>query len=215
MKTVKLNLGNGDLIALAGAIRLATKRYGALRVPTLADNLANARALFASEPLVKPFVVGSLAQVLVSKGLRFYEPVIPRDIDRDHYAHIYDMLGLDYSARWNASPIPASRELVPMITPPRWPYRFVHDDPERGFIIKRFASNSVSVFRPSPYVAPLLSWSLVIENAEEIDVMDSSLFHLTEHLNPKTKKLRLHRYPRPYTPVWMDYQTRHDWTIVE
>lgn len=222
--TIKLNLGNGDLVALAGAIVRKAVQLGGVFVPSVANNVINAEALFASVPEVTIFPVRDMAEVLAMDGLAFHVPRIPQNVDRDHYAYLYQMLGLPYSVRWESSPIPNSRLLVPMIRPPTHPYQFVHDDMHRGFGITKRLNPKLVRFPRYPgfgpngieqFARPLIAFCEILENAEEIHVMDTASFHYVEHCNPKTDKLFLHRYPRPFTPVWMEYETRHAWTIVE
>lgn len=224
MTVIKLNLGNGDLVALAGAIVRKALELGGVSVPSVPNNVINAQALFASVPEVTIFPVRDMAEVLAMDGLDFYVPRIPENIDRDHFAYLYEMLGLPYLVRWESSPIAASRLIVPMIKPPRHPYQFVHDDMHRGFNITKRVNPRLVRFPRYPgfahnglerFARPLLAFCEILESAEEIHVMDTASFHYAEHCELKTDKLFLHRYPRPFTPIWMEYETRYDWTIVE
>lgn len=215
---VQLCLGNGDLIALAGLIVLAAKKHGSVLVPTLKENELNARTLFASVPAVKIFVVESMAHLLameVEEALTFFEPTIPKGINRDHYEHLYNKQGYDYSARWFSSPVWRSRARVPQVLVPAEPYALIHDDIQRRMPIKTLQPFNLKLVRLTRTKEPLLAYCDLIENAAEIHFIDSAPRHLAEHCKVKTDKLYLHRYPRAYAPIWMDYKARHPWKVIE
>lgn len=70
-------------------------------------------------------------------------------------------------------------------------YAFIHDDPAKGFILN--AKTNLKQIRNDKSINPF-HLCTVIENAEEIHLMESSMKNLCEQLNLKTKKL--FRYDR-------------------
>lgn len=141
------------------------------------------------------------------------QPHAPFGNGVDHFKHIYrDMLHLDYRIRWTHSPLVGNRYCrINQVRPPVVKYAFVHDDVSRRFVInQRWIGNGLLVIRPERD-GTILQYCSLIEHAVEVHCIDSSFFHLTEHLQPRGR-LFLHQYARPYVPIWMDYDTRHEWT---
>lgn len=144
-----------------------------------------------------------------------FVPGPPAGADRDHYAYLYHKFGLDYSVRWQCSPIPNRYTREYQLSTDLDHYAFVHDDASRSFAIdERYVG--CPIIRPDTnQFTSVLRYSRLIENADEIHVIDSSFFHLVEQLQPKGK-LFFHRYVRRvYPAVWGDYETRHNWTVLE
>jgi hypothetical protein len=117
-----------------------------------------------------------------------------------------------YSLRWDNCPI---RESAKKLTQTPWPegYAFMHDDPDRTFLIRKF---------PHPFAfqkvhndgKSILHLAQAIEEAPEVHVIDSCFFHLTEALKPKGQ-LYLHRYAKWYAKGWNDHVNRYKWNIIE
>lgn len=232
MKTLLCCLGLGDAIALSGAAVALADTYGHVRFPCLARYWNSVQSIFINNPEVEVMVVPNMDAVVKMRehkgSIRAYEDEIPRDIDffqMDHYRWIYEkLLFLPYDFRWNQCPIKlASRRVSQACFRDIEQYRFIHDDPERGFRIrmqdiKPLARTTVDAIdrwhRPHDLAMSILRYVDMIEYAAEVHVIDSAFFHLTESIQPKGK-LFLHRYARPYYPVWNDYETRHAWEIVE
>ena len=212
---VILNQGLGDFIALGGALVHLSRQYPALEVNH------------------QPHYARTLGQIFKGHNITFVppdpwnkrpdgeyvsiQPHAPFGNGTDHYTHIYrDMLGLDYSARWTLCPIKDNRfRTEQQLSIPPQPYAFIHDDVARRFVIMNsYISSGLYIVHPvTPMFESILAYCDWIENAAEVHVMDSSFFHLTEQLDPKGK-LFYHRYVRPYTPVWQDYATRHEWMVI-
>jgi len=205
-----MNQGLGDHIALAGACVKLAEQYPHLIVPHAQAYTQSLRALFDGYPIMLiPYgsVPGNAPYINI-------QPHTPFGNGVDHYTHIYrDMLKMDPLVRWTYCPLEHNRYRSQFqLAIPNVPYAFVHDDQARRFTIdNRHIRKGLRIVTPKPQVEhSILAYCMLIEYADEVHVIDSAFFHLTEQLNP-TGKLFLHRYARHYVPVWMDYFTRHDW----
>ena len=80
----------------------------------------------------------------------------------------------------------------------------IHEDASRRLLVDRDKVPKgilawATVFSAAPNILVMADW---IENAREVHVMDSCVFHMTEQLNPKGR-LFLHQYVRMQTPLVM------------
>src|SRR5258708_15736992 len=149
---------------------------------------------------------------------------LPVDNNISFAENFYRQVGLDYSIRWDYSPIPeiASRFYNAKLSNAQVKYSFVHDDPNRGFCIKPHRLCSLPTIRPNNPEGSILAYIPLICNAWEIHVIDSSVMHLVESLdlNPDIK-LFYHKYARPVRRTlyengrWNDYNvpTRKNWNV--
>jgi len=72
-------------------------------------------------------------------------------------------------------------------------YIFVHDDPEKNLIIRlNKISNKYKVIRNS-YKYSIFDYGLILENAKELHLMESSFRQLVETLDTKKSKLYLYK----------------------
>jgi hypothetical protein len=89
-------------------------------------------------------------------------------------------------------------------------YAFVHDDPEKGFILN--PKTSIKQIRNDKSINPFHLCS-ILENAEEIHLMESSIKNLCEQLMLKSKKLFRYdkvRQQSGYTG-WKISKERYTW----
>lgn len=124
----------------------------------------------------------------------------------------YTQAGIDYSERWSSFYI--QRDLVEeervykKLNPSNEPYVFVHDDQDRGYEIDIDAPKIVR----NDMTENLFYMGLVIERAEEVHLMESSLKCYVEHLEP-IGELFFHNIREYIFPVLTHRSTRHKWTI--
>ena len=141
------------------------------------------------------------------KGLEFdqeFNNIIKYDysdlLDRLKFDHaFYAQLGFDFSLRWNGyyceRDLNREKRLFESLGLVPGQYVFVHDDPERGFVIggDNIVNKSLMIFRPKPhYSHNIFDYSMILEIAAEIHCIDSSFKHLTESLGVSVK--HLHHY---------------------
>jgi hypothetical protein len=221
-ETIVCNLGLGDAIVIAGAVVEIAERRGRVRFPTLPHNHASITSFFVNYPEIEVFIVDSdfeLRTRYADSKLKCYwtrvEGVITDPtISWDKW--MYQQLDVPFDARYFSSPLFDACCDVKQLSFGE-PYRLIHDDPERGFAITNHGS-SVEWLRDIPIVnngASILQYVEAILYAHEIQVIDSSVWHLVETINFVTGKLFLHRYARKRLPIWHDCACRYKWEIVE
>jgi hypothetical protein len=215
-KLFRCNLGLGDAIALSGAAVVLAERHGGLIFPCVKKYEVSVRSFFVGYPEIEVRDVATASELWNTDAdcIQAAEEQIPPRCEIDHYRWLYQKLGVDYEERWARCPIRWSRVKVDQIPIPRDKYVFLHDDSNRKFMIDDSRVPRFYTLYANPIEESILEFCHVIENADEVHVIDSAFFHLTEHLRPKGN-LFLHRYARPYYPIWNDYLTRHQWTILE
>lgn len=131
------------------------------------------------------------------------------EFDRIFYAQAK----MEHKDRWNG--FKCARQESRELEPPKGKYCFVHDDPERGYVIppESLPMNRMNVVRPDKELMNpngekciLFDYWGWLDNASEIHVIDSSFAILFDHLHlPKFegKRVVLHLGLRPneYPPA--------------
>jgi len=71
---------------------------------------------------------------------------------------------------------------------------FVHDDPKRNVYLKNnFLKNNIKKIIKNDVKKNIFNYGLILENANEIHIMESSMRQVIEVLNIKTKKIFLYK----------------------
>ena len=71
---------------------------------------------------------------------------------------------------------------------------FIHDDPKRNVYLKNdFLKNNIKKIIKNDVKKNIFNYGLILENADEIHIMESSMRQVIEVLNIKTKKLFLYK----------------------
>ena len=73
-------------------------------------------------------------------------------------------------------------------------YVFVHDDPDRGFVISDKNINSKFQIIRNSYEYDIFDYSKILENAKEIHVMESSIRSMVEFLDTKNSSHYLYNF---------------------
>jgi hypothetical protein len=100
-------------------------------------------------------------------------------------------------------------------------YAFIHDDYSRGLIInEKHISKNLKIIRNNNNEL-IFNYGLLLENADEIHIMESSFRQLMETLNIKTKKLFLYKGRDRYHAIPLQNKasgkligTRFNWNII-
>ena len=100
-------------------------------------------------------------------------------------------------------------------------YAFVNDDVSRGLVInEKYIGNNLKVIKNSNNEL-IFNYGLLLENADEIHVMESSFRQLMETLNIKTKKLFLYKGRDRYHAIPLQNKatgkligTRFNWKVI-
>jgi hypothetical protein len=137
--------------------------------------------------------------------------------DQDFSQSFYKHLGVPYEARWERCPLLEAWKSVEQL-PLRWPAgsqkTFLHDDPARGYVIRKLVDRA-QTFQPdfSDWNQSILRYVDLLLDADEIHVIDSVFFHLANTFAPRGK-LFLHQYPRWPRPISFRYPSRLNWRYV-
>ena len=111
----------------------------------------------------------------------------------------YKQMKIPYKLRyskcyWQRDKISEEKIFNTLIKDKSKPYAFIHDEPERGFIIKKehIASN-LQIIRNNTKES-IFNFGLILERATEIHVMESSIRCMLETLDTSKAKHYLYRF---------------------
>lgn len=216
------NWGLGDAVSISGAIVYLSTQQRVV-VPCNAKYFEDVESFYIEHPNVTVLPVEDIyrydydsrkwSNVLRCQWRRF-EGVIDRyDIAWD--AWYYEQLGVPLIERWNSCPIAKAVEHVEQISYPAGNTRLVHEDIDRGFILNLPSRPRLKTV----YVVPggrLLGWANAIQNALEIDIIDSCIWHVAESLDLSQGQIRrIHTYCRIHRPTWHRISTKYNWQYVD
>ena len=118
----------------------------------------------------------------------------------------YKELGIDFIERYRSFKLPKMppETLLPV---PSHKYIFVHDESSEGKYDLKILSNLPQICVNKTDTDNILAYIGLIQNAEEIHCVNSSLFHLVDSMSNITKKLyyhdiRLHPYSFQVSARW-------------
>jgi hypothetical protein len=209
---------------LAGAAVVLAERHEGLRFPCKRGNEVSVRSFFAFHPEIEVFCVDdphdleikferqAAARNVIFSGY-YAEPNARPGESFDRW--FYRQLGVPLEDRWDKSPLLKASKAVEQRLSPCMPHAFLHDDGARGYRIRRDVDPVLAPVRS--YFGPtrsILSYRNLIGQADEVHVINSAFWHLTESLVPSTDKLFLHRYARPWSPLDMA-KTRLSWEVID
>ena len=118
---------------------------------------------------------------------------------------VYKQHELDPKIRWKEFKL-GSKPI--QVKPPKGPYAFFHDDPERGFKIVS-PNTKLPIVKPNHFEHPnIFSYVDLIKKAAEIHVIDSCFLCLTEFIGHTTNKLFWYKYARSWKPPEMKKKWR-------
>lgn len=103
----------------------------------------------------------------------------------------YKQTGIDFIERYRFFKLPRSKP-NPILQPPSDKYIFVHNQSSDGVFDLALKSDLPKVYVKKEDTDNLLSYIDLIQNAEEIHCINSSLFHLIDSMPCTTTKLYYH-----------------------
>jgi hypothetical protein len=183
-----------------------------LRLYCKEHNIPSVQALYRGYPVLVESVTDD-SEVLKKKDSRvldFHRTVRKSSIYKTFDEEIYAEAGIKPYVRWSSFKFNPPYSALPVTLSE---YAFVHEDFERGYLIEPVRSgknliNCKNVFKPNKNTTKvILDYFLLILNADEVHVIDSSFRILADQLyssedflkfrtNEKTPKLLYHRYAR-------------------
>jgi hypothetical protein len=230
------HLGVGDGIIQSGLAVALLERYEQVAFPCYTEYVPTFQSIFSAHPRISVYGVPRLkfedygsprdftyAKAIEAAGFGSFDKLklgvySGRGIAWDFTKSFYEHADVDYSMRWRASPIAQAWKSVPQIEPEMLdgqPKIFLHDDPNRGFVIQRQRLKNGDVFRPDRlFEHSILRYAKYLIQADQIHCIDSAFFWLADHL-PTQGHLFLHRYPRWQRPRDFRYETYRHWNYID
>ena len=104
-------------------------------------------------------------------------------------------------------------EVYNELNPNNEPYIYVHDDPQRGFKIDRNKLNSNLKIIENDKRFLMIDMLKIIENAEEVHLMESSIKNLVNSYKMEKPKFFYHKYVRGY-PEWNNTKSLNKFQII-
>jgi hypothetical protein len=226
------HIGLGDCIVQTGMARTLAARHGAIGFPCYERYLVSVKSFFVNDPEIEVYTLpheegwdwGSPPGWVYDRRIESYgmaeSPRLyagnysGRGTDWDFTSSFYLHMDVPYGDRFDKCPIFEAAKSVEQL-PVEFPYSlkrlFLHDDPERNFIINRYVLRR-EAYRPqfSTKISILAYYDLIMA-AEEIHVIDSAFFHFINSLPFVPGKLFLHMYPRWPRMQNFRYPSRLNW----
>jgi hypothetical protein len=211
MKYLYHHLGLGDHIICNGMVRHFYKMFGSLGIFCKHTNYNNVKAMYSDLPNLNIITVHEdseadyimhnegIAQDTKKVGFNLLSNYIP---PHTFDVAFYIIAGLDFQVRFDDFYLPRNIdreiEVYNELNPNNEPYIFVHDDKSRGFSIdtNKLPSNIKIIENDIKY--GLFDMLTIIERAEEVHVMQSSLKDLINSFKFDKPKFFLHNYVRGY-----------------
>lgn len=192
------HLGLGDHFVCNGLVRyvLAQSSCSRLYIPTKEHNLFTVQQMYSDDrrilclPVKSDLDVPSLPELKPNPATSavLYQVGFSK-CREDWDVSFYDSIGLDFSIRWNWFKINRNLESENTLKKSlglnkQEPYCVVHDNGSIGDFPIRVNSD-LRVVKVEKKSSSLLDWCSVIEGAEEVHCVDSSVVHLAQMLNVK------------------------------
>ena len=109
----------------------------------------------------------------------------------------YKQFNIPFKKRFSESywkrDIISEKKLLRKLIRKKQKYIFVHDDPKRNFYLKNLHINKNTKIIKNDIKENIFNYGLILENADEIHIMESSIRQIIEVLNIKTKKIFLYK----------------------
>lgn len=206
------HLGLGDHIICNGMVRHFYKKFGSVKLFCYHRNLNNVGYMYRDLPNLELIPVNSDGEAdnhlnnldksidRVKVGFnRLPEFMDPLTFDEA----FYKIVDLDFSVRFDEfhlqRELDKEKEVLDRLNPNGEKYIFIHDDKTRGFSIdeSRITSDYKKIYNDKSI--PLFHCIGLIENAEEVHVMQSSIKDLINSFKFEKPKFHLHEYVRKYS----------------
>ncbi len=212
------HLGLGDHFVCNGLIRYLLKHFSFKRLylPTKSHNISTVHSMYSDDNRVLCLPVANDADVPSLIELTTNPRIIQVGFSKcrdDWDVSFYDSVGVDFSVRWEYFSV--NRNLYSENTlkdslgiKDGEPYSVVHDSGSVGHFPIRVNTNH-KIIRIEKRTASLLDWCGVIEGAEEVHCVDSSVIHLAQCL--KVKRGIFHNIRTKSTL----FKLKNEWEVVD
>lgn len=210
--------GMGDMLVANAIFRHFAATHGVI-IPCKTHNLPSVQFMLKDLKPAPAFLavtndeqVNRLLGIAAKRGVKALRlgMFASSSFDEKHWdREFYRVAGIPFERRWTDWKV--ERDLSREFEPPKEPYVFIHEDPDRGFIIDRARlPDGAKVFASGgPGGGPIFNWCSLIENATELHLIDSCFAILADSMTTlKAKRKVIHLYSRPnalpptYKPGW-------------
>ncbi len=189
------HLGLGDHFICNGMVRFIADTVSCKRLylPVKSFNMGTVFQMYSDDQRIIPLPVSSDSDVPLLPEFCNNTPIIrvgfencrPNDWD----VSFYDSVGISFDIRWSDFKINRNREAEETLQKSLGlndgtPYIVVHDTGSIGKFRIQIPSD-IKVVRVEKKTTSLLDWCGVIENAQEVHCVDSSVIHLAQCLKIK------------------------------
>ncbi|MHB8660319.1 MAG: hypothetical protein ACYC75_00045 [Minisyncoccota bacterium] len=227
------HLGLGDHIMCHGIVREHCKMYARVAIFSKPHNyisvsfmyrdLQNITIIKGDDAFAKKFIFLNKFKMgkyrydkIMILGHRYLNQTSNIPFERQ----FYQLANIDIGRKWNNFFIqrdPKREEALIGKVPLPKEYVFVHEDPARGFVIKRdYINKDYAIFTPNKNLTDnIFDYCAIISQAKEIHVIDSSFMFMIDCLSYENsdQKLFVHRYSRE-NPDWQLPILKKNWTII-
>ena len=208
------HLGLGDHIICNGMVRHFYKKYGSVKLFCYFKTLDNVSYMYRDLPNLELIPVNSVFEAdnylnkidNTTKKVKIGFNNLNNYMDPMTFDEaFYKIVDLDFSVRFDEfyveREIDKEVEVFKRLNPNNEKYIFIHDDKSRGLKIdeSRIGSSYKRIYNDNSI--PLFHCMTLIENAEEVHVMQSSVKDLINSFEFTKPKFFLHEYVRNYTPL--------------
>lgn len=211
MKYIYHHLGLGDHVICNGMVRYFYKNFNEIKLFCKKHNSKNVKYMYSDLEKLELIVVETdrdVEQIIKNNNienetirvgfnaLMKYIPQYTFDVA------FYKTVGLDFNVRFNDFKVPRNlikeNEVLRELNPKNESYIFVHDDKSRGFSIDhdKLPKNKKIIYNDMKY--SIFDMLGIIENADEVHVMQSSIKDLINSFKFIKPKFFLHNYVRGY-----------------
>ena len=216
MSYIYHHLGLGDHIICNGMVRHFHKEKGSLKLFCYEHNYKNVAYMYRDLDNFELISIKDLSEAdliienldssieVIKIGFDKLQEFTDRTFDKAFYA----IAGLDFSVKvdnfYLKRDLELEKEILYKMNPRGEKYIFIHDDIHRGFKIdeSRISSPYKRIYNDNSI--PLFNCISLIENAEEVHVMQSSIKDLINCFKFEKPKFFLHEYVRNYDYELLD-----------
>ena len=211
MKYIYHHLGLGDHIICNGLVRYLQKKFEDVTIFCKPQNYDNVKIMYSDNQKIKILPIGDdfhVESFIYTNNLqmdtlkigfnKLSEYQTPYTFDEGFYG----IAGINFKERFDSFYIPRDlnreEEIFKELNPKNESYIFIHDDKERGFSIDwdKLPKNIKVIENNVKY--NLFDMLTIIERADEVHVMQSSIRDLINSYVMNKPKFYLHNYVRGY-----------------
>jgi len=199
------HLGLGDHIICHGIVVELLKDYDKIIMPVKNHNVKSVEFLYQGSnvsiiPVDDDMAAYKAAQE--TEGDHLCLGFHGKDFLRDHSnfsKSFYEQAHVEFSKAWDNFKIKRNmqteNDLYKKLISTR-PFAFVHDDESRGLVAHKLKT-SLPIVRPDKSLSDtIFDYCLIMEEADELHLIDSSFALLADRLKLKSQRKVIHRYVR-------------------